>query len=361
MHEAICARLEGLFRQRLGSSDFFVPIDQTSYLVVMPSSTPEEGQICCLHISYELHTGLLGSCSVEHLEIACADCVSDDVLELRPISRLEIVQFADKADLVLAPPGSGRLGADIHELQQPAPPPPPAVDIKFLPVWDAQFQVIRAYRCIPRRTLLGSAGLTLKEEAHELSQVTLATLSRVSEVLQGHLAHHERFIVNMPISYAALTAPLARMELTSACRRLPCELRPYLMFKIENLPPGVTHSRMVELVTTIGPFCRGVIAKAPRTEQALDIYRGIGLKALGVGLEGAPFSLASLAIERLSSMAKRERLCTFVDDVPDVSTLLYAVNAGVKWISGRVILPAVTEPGPLMHLTLDTLINEAAA
>lgn len=363
MRGSICARLEGLFRQHLGPSDFFVPVDQSSYLVVMPSSTPEEGQVCCLRISYELHNSLLGSCGLEHLDVSRAESVSDNVLELRPFSRFELVELVEKAELDLAPPGSSSLGEELCELRPlKVPPSPPAdVEIKFLPVWDSQFQVIRAYRCIYNRTVIGSAGLTLKEEARELSQAALTALTRVSDVLQAHLARNERFMVNMTVSYAVLTSPLARMEFIAACRRLPCELRPYLLFKIEGLPPGVPHGRLIELVTTIGPFCRGIIAKIPRTEHALDIYRGVGLKAVGMGLGSASPSSASAAIERLCALAKREKLCTFLDDVPDVSILRFALEAGVQWISGAAVLPPVAEPGPLLHLTRDALINEAAA
>lgn len=363
MHEAICTRLESLFRQHLGPSDFFVPVDQASYLVVMPSSTPEEGQICCLRISYDLHVSLLGACGVEHLEISRANSVSDEVLELQPFSRLEIVQMAEKAELVLAPPGSGSLGADKNGLHAPqiVPARPIDVDIKFLPVWDSQFQVIRAYRCIYSRKAMGSAGLTLKEEAGELAQAALTALNRVSDVLQAHLARNERFMVNMTVSYAVLTSPLARMEFIAACRRLPCELRPYLVFKLEGLPHGVPHGRLIELVTAISPFCRAVFAKVPRTEHAIDIYRGVGLKALGMGMGSASLSSVTAAIERLCALAKREKLCTFLDDVSDVSTLRFGLGAGVKWISGAAVLPPVAEPGPLLHVTLDTLINEAAA
>jgi hypothetical protein len=363
MREAICARLETLFRQRLGPSDFFVPVDQSSYLVVMPSSTLEEGQICCLRLSYDLHVSLLGACGVEHLEISRASSVSDDVLELCPFSRLEIVQMAEKAELALAPPGSGGLCADKNDLRalQLIPCRPIDVEIKFLPVWDSQFQVIRAYRCIYNRTAVGSAGLTLKEEAQELAQMALTALTRVSEVLQNHLAHNERFMVNMTVSYAVLTSPLARMEFIAACRCLPCELRPYLVFKLEGFPHGVPHGRLIELLTAISPFCGAVIAKVPRTEHAIDIYSGVGLKALGMGLGSASLSSASAAIERLCAVAKREKLCTFLDDVPDVPTLRFALASGVTWISGAAVLPPVIEPGPLLHVTLDALIDEVAA
>ena len=365
MREGIASRLEAILRLRLGPSDFFVPIDQSSYLVVMPLATPEEGQICCLRISYELHTSLLGSCGIEQLDIARAEAVGDDVLELRPFSRVELAELAEKADLFRAPPGGGGLGSSISDLLEPQTSPtfalPVDFEIEFLPVWDAEFEVIRAYRCIQKHSVLDSILMSRQAAASELVQVTLAMLARTSAVLKSHLAHKGRFMVNLPISYAALTSPVARLEFTDACRNLPFNLRPYLLFKIEDMPVGVPHSRLVDLVATIAPYCRAVIAKAPRQEASLDIYRGTGLKALGMEVKSATFPQATAAIERLCCLTEQAGWHAFLDDVPNVATLRFALDAGVKWVSGAAVIGPVAEPGPLMHLRLDTLLNDAAA
>lgn len=365
MREPVCTRLEAMFRQRLGPSDFFVPISETSYLVVMPASTPEEGQIGCLRISYDLHASLLGSCGVEHLEIARAETVGDDVLELTQLSQGEIIQMAERAGLVLAPSGGGHLDFVGPNLRRhPARTShklPNDVDLSFHPVWDATYEVIRAYRCAVRRKYLGSVIENPADEARELAQTTLGTLDHVSDVLQNHLKRNERFIVNTPISYAALTTPLARMEFTAACRRLSCDLRPHLVFKIEDIPVGAPQSRIVELVTALVPFCRAVIAKVPWRERRLDIYRVIGLKAVGLGLDRVPQCVAVSEIERLCRYAARNRLVVFLDDVADTGILQLAMASGVQWLSGPSVAPAVLEPGPLVRLDRNTLLNNVAA
>jgi hypothetical protein len=61
---SIHQRLETILRQKLGPSDFFIQIDEVSYLVTIPGIEPEEAQVCCLRVAYELHTDLLGPCTI---------------------------------------------------------------------------------------------------------------------------------------------------------------------------------------------------------------------------------------------------------------------------------------------------------
>jgi hypothetical protein len=56
-----------------------------------------------LRIAYELFTSMLGPCTIEQLDIAHAEAVSDDVLETRPFRIAELVELAKKAELVLGP------------------------------------------------------------------------------------------------------------------------------------------------------------------------------------------------------------------------------------------------------------------
>src|ERR1700733_2853782 len=70
--QSIYVRLETLLRQKLGPADFYVQLDETSFLVSMPSTTEEESQVFCIRVAHELHTSLLGRCEVKQLKIARA-------------------------------------------------------------------------------------------------------------------------------------------------------------------------------------------------------------------------------------------------------------------------------------------------
>lgn len=99
MRKSIYARLEVLLRQRLGSTDFFVLIDDVTCLVIMPTATPKEAQMCCMRIACDLHTGLLGPCAIEQLQIANVVATAEDVLEIAPIAYQHLAKFAENAGL----------------------------------------------------------------------------------------------------------------------------------------------------------------------------------------------------------------------------------------------------------------------
>jgi len=364
MRESVCSRLEAMFRQRLGPADFFLPIDDTSYLVVMPTASPEEGQICCLRISYELNTSLLGACAVDNLEISMARYLGDDVLEVSPLQRPDIERLAREADLVLSPSASGVIvgqasGTEKARSATSAAAPELEVELSFHPVWDAQYQVIRAYRCVPRKKNIGLPAA--QSPSHQTALVTLAGLKLMGKVLENHLANNTRFMLALPVPFEVLTSPLARMEFAATFRRLPGDLRPYLVTILHRLPVGVPHSRLVDLVSSVSPFCRGVIAEVPWNEPRLDDYRGIGLKAIGLDLDNVPAGDVPLALARVCDEAKRTGLLTFLDGVADGKFLRAGLAAGVQWLSGPAVAASVRKPGPLVRLERQTLLNEAAA
>jgi hypothetical protein len=355
MREPIMAKLEALLRQRLSPEDFFVPVGETSYLVVMPHATQEDGQICCLRIAYELHTGLLGPCSLDHLNIAQADAPSDDVLEMQPLGRDELVLLAKKAELDLLPLRS----ANAYD-GSPGCAAPSRVELGFLPVWDAQYQVIRAYDCLPSGIRCPKEEQTPALLAREMAHASLTVLRLTVETLERHLARGERFLLNMPVSYEMLSAPVARMEFVSACRELPCTLRPYLAFEIGNLPVGVPQSRLLDLVSAIRCFCGMVFAKVPSRMTNFAAFRNVGLKALGIGLRGIAPSDYGFEIDKIATEAKRLGISAYIDGVPNAQVIRYALDYGIQWMSGPAIAAAVGEPGPLKRLSAAQLLHESA-
>jgi len=75
--ETVWAHLEGLLSQKLGPTDFYIRIDDTSFLISMPTAQELEAQIFCLRVAHDLHGSLLGRCDTEKLRIARVVSVQD--------------------------------------------------------------------------------------------------------------------------------------------------------------------------------------------------------------------------------------------------------------------------------------------
>jgi hypothetical protein len=355
---SIHERVETLLRQKLGPSDFFIQIDETSYLISIPAVDGEEAQVCCLRIAYELHTGLLGPCTIAQLQIGAAVAVADDALEVTPIVAPQILTLAERAgldDLV----ATSRPGADGKTARRPSPAKLLSDDLvhRFVPIWDARAEAISAYRCIVEPIEFGAEPATPNGKARAALRLAQAALQISAAALEIGIERGERFLVHVRVPFETLTSPIARMEFVSACRGLSHDLRPYLVFEIADLPVGVPQSRLNELVTTIRAFGRGVTAEVALRNPTLAMYQGIGLHAIGLNLSAPQDSLTKIEIERLGLSARRLGLLAFLSDVPTPALVAFARDAGVQWMSGPAIARPVMEPGPMIRLYTDEILQ----
>ncbi|MGD0144387.1 MAG: hypothetical protein ABSC92_14620, partial [Rhizomicrobium sp.] len=146
--QSIYARLEILLRQKLGAADFFVQLDETSFLVSMPSTTEEEAQIFCIRVAHELHTSLLGRCEIEQLKIARAMRLEGDTLELEELAGPGLIRLVASAGLQISSNGN----ASNRRAPSGQKPGHVVQSVKhshqFLPMWNVQKEAITTYRCV---------------------------------------------------------------------------------------------------------------------------------------------------------------------------------------------------------------------
>jgi hypothetical protein len=359
LKESIWSHLDMLLRQKLGSTDFYIQLDETSFLVSMPSASMEEAQIFCLRIAHELHASLLGRCEPAKLRIARATEIVGDVIQRVPLTGEKLTLLAAQARLETPSSqaeslahetfGSGKRTQKTEFLH------------RFVPVWDAQKQAITTYRCVSPIDQV-TAGNTRQDTKAKFE--TMCTVSRIrfaTSTLSRRLAAGERFLVWIPVSYEMLGSPVGRMEIAAICRGLSSELRPYLIFEIGDLPHGVPQSRMSELVGSLRPFCRGVVAQLPAGIANYGAYAGAGLNAIGlsfaVGIGGAEMGSELL---KLCLVAKKQRIMSFALDVSSEDLLLAARAEGVNFLSSPLIGASQSMPAPISRLLACDIAKAAA-
>lgn len=360
MKPSIYQRIETILRQKLGPSDFFIQIDEISYLVTIPAVEPEEAQVCCLRVAYELHTGLLGPCTIGQLQIAAAVAKDDNTLDVVPIVAPQILTLAERAGLDELVSASKANDERKHALQRvQAKSPHPGVTHCFVPVWDARAEAISAYRCVVTATEPPADSVTPIGKARSALKLALAALDISVAALDAAIVRGERFLIHVRVTFETLTSPVARMEFVSACRDLSHELRPYLVFEIADLPVGVPQSRLNELVTAVRAFGRGVTAEVALRNPTLAMYQGIGLQAIGLNLSAPLDSLTKTEIERLGLSARRLGLIAFLSEVPTPALVNFSRDCGVRWMSGPAIAQPVSAPSPVFRLYTDEILRNA--
>jgi hypothetical protein len=357
LRDIAAARLEQLLSERLGPADCFLALDDMNRLVIMPQLPPADGEVSCLRIAYDLVKGLLGACRLDQLTVAPAAAIGDSIIEVEEFGTEELLNLTEKAGLSLAMPDARADG-----LRDTLPASAGEIDVLYYPVWDAEMQVIRSYRCRPAAGWQSHGPEGSPERLLSMVRVTLDLMQRSAHDLQRCIARGERFILTVPVSYQILAAPVPRMQFLAGCRALGPSLRPYLAYALKDMPTGIPQSRVAEVTTILQVFCGAVVARVPHPAAvSLPAFRTTGIKALGVSLRGVAPVSCETEIAALVSETKRSGLVAFADFVDSPAALRCCLDRGVRWLCGTAVAAAVGEPGPLKSLPRMKLLKDAKA
>lgn len=348
--DAASSKLEQLVQQQLGPSDSFVLLDDMNRLIIMPLAAPAEAEIVCLRVAYEVNQAIAGACRLDQLTVSPASAIGDNIIEVDAFGPEELAALAAKAGLTLAP---GETPADTAA--------PGDIAVVYQPVWDAEREIIRAYRCLPADNL-HLHGLENAERTTALTRACVTLLQRGGDTLLQYLRRDEPLILSISVPYPVLSVPAARETFLAACRSLDARLRPYLSFSVKDFTPGIPQSRVAEVVTILQVFCSTVVARAPHpAARSLIDFRTTGIKALGLSIKGLSYAAADTEVASLVSETRRSGLPAFADHVDDAGMLRLCLERGVRWLMGDGVIPAAGEPGALRHMTLAELYKTSAA
>ena len=378
LRDSVHARLEALFHAKLGPTDFFLKLDDAAYLVAMPSSDPEDVDVICLRISYDLFTSCLGQCDLGHIQVSNASVGDEDSLNLELLPFERIIELAEKAGIQSfnTPCGSYDPLSPVSEMTDAAPggavklPTDTGrtiyVEHHFLPVWSAANAAVTTYICWVKEVLAG------EHTREPIPQVLLSPKERLQTViscLQAGVAQlarsmgtPKRFLLGLAVPFDLLGSPSGRMEFLAACRDLPGEYRQYIDFFLLGVPPGVAQTRLSNMINMLRPFGRSVSATVAPQARVYSAYQGIGLRAIGFDLRefsgGRTFRLQDA--EQLARNARYANIGTFVLSVSTAPLLTVMRKAGIQQLSGNAVSPPSDEPDGMWRLHLDHTEDGAA-
>jgi hypothetical protein len=377
--ETVHARLGYLLGSYLGTTDCFARLDETTYVVTMPTADPDELDIICLHALYDLHCDFLGRCENGHIRIARALTGNGKSALVLPLPRSVIATLAERvgiaglSDDALAP-------FEVRRIAAPDPPPAEGarqsasgvartgenmiVEKHFLPVWNAARSAVLTYRCIPKTITMSDrrvppAHLT---EAERIA-IELACLDEGIGQLTGLGAQHVRFVLGIQVSFEVLGSPRGRRELVLACRAVSCEYRDYIEFFLTNVPPGAAQTRLANMATLLKSYGRRVSVTVAPHARSISAYQGIGIHAVGLDLEEYPRGDLSYVEDarRLVALCAKSRQETFAIGIRDTYALDAVHDAGIQYLSGTAVVPACERPEGVRLLTWEDLKEKTAA
>jgi hypothetical protein len=348
--------LEKLLRQRLASSDFYIQLDETTFVLCCPSASENEAQIFCLRVAHELHKAMLGDCQLNGIKIGRVVNSAEDVIDIVPIGGEALARLAQQAGL------NGReVESPVVQALRKGSSAKVIFSHKFSPIWDSQKEAITTYRCTSKSSVDEMEAISTSARLKSAIATALAGVRLAADLLLGRMELGDRFIAWIPISYELISSPVARMEITNACRSLPGELRPYFIFEITSLPHGVPQSRLSELAGTLRAFCRGVMVQLPARTANYRAYDGIGLYGIGLCLSAADATDTEMGSEifNLCIAAKKQNIVSYILDLPNNALIGQVCGFGANLMSSSVIGDPTEQPGSIKRLSLADIVKRA--
>jgi hypothetical protein len=355
MRSAVYARLEMILQQRLGPTDFFLPLDDVTYLVTMPGTESEDARIACLRATYDLYVSYLGQCEIDSIRLYDAKQADGNSIAVERIATEHLRTLAQRAG-ISEDSGKSLARTSTGQRQDSGNRTTIDVAVHFLPVWDAHNEAITLYICAPSRLALKSDPLVeltlgdLKPQAR--AEVEISCLQQGVAALTEHLKRGERFMMAFQVCYDTLSSHIGRVQFTDAFRELPSEFRQYLIIQLTEVPSGVPHSRLSDLVIAVKPYAKAVMSEIPDFWRNHADYGGLGLQAIGMNFDQSRLTRQQKAdaLGKMIASAKQLGLSTFLTGVSDLTTLCSARQGKVHFVEGPAIASPLHEPRPMTRL-----------
>lgn len=128
-----------------------------------------------------------------------------------------------------------------------------------------------------------------------------------------------------------------------------------MVFEIGDLPDGVPQSRLLELVGSLRPFCRGVAVELPPHLPSYGVYQGCGLHAISLPLSHGEARTMKRDIAKLCMIARSLNVKSVVYDVPSADILYAAREQGATAVSGSCAGAPRQESAPISRLRLSDM------
>ena len=202
-----------------------------------------------------------------------------------------------------------------------------------------------AVRTVMNRPLFGAAALTLTNPRDRAS-LDEAMLEYSLSFARGMLPTRSATAIIASVHYETLAWSRGRQLYQKALRTADALGNPFLLVKIEGVPPGTPPARLAEIVAMVRPFVRRVFVEIADWDQGLLRAGLLGASGFMTALpEGVSLAAAGRVLSGLVQLATTQQALACIANVESANHLALARAAGVRFAirSTRAVLACPME------------------
>jgi hypothetical protein len=355
---------ETALQRQMRPGDTFHKMDDLSFVVIFRDLSAAEAQVKCVAVGEEICRYFFGEDKGEISVRALVGEVEDRFLLPGGISAAAIDQSleASGAETIInehgvapAPPQASSPEAAGRQLnlafgpnfERPVPIPQSQIGFVYRPLWDAFRQVVLMYLCqpVPPRARDHTLCMAPNHEDDRL-ELDMMCLKEAANRIASLRRAGVRLLVACPIHFSTIARSPHWAEYSRLYHKVPAALARDLAFVVLGIDHGIPNTRLAQEVPKLSAGAKAVFAAVDHNDRQLGRFRSAGFQALGMELERPDKGERGLidAINVFTREVGALGMESFVLGAQTTSTVVNAVAAGVRYLEGKSVWPAVAEP-----------------
>ncbi|HEY1837020.1 MAG TPA: hypothetical protein VGG36_05135 [Rhizomicrobium sp.] len=362
MAEPVEQFFEAAIKRNLGPGDAFYRSDELSYLVVFRGLSAEEAELKCAAISEEVchrlfgkngesvtMRNLIGSVRMGEQQLSAAEQQAvDRRLEREGREVLITKNAATNAQQQSAPAREMTVTLNDAKASQRRIS---SADIAFAyrPVWDCNKHAVLTYLAQPALASAsarpGTDDFISANDPEDALFVDLLALEECATRVKLLREAAMRIILAVPVHFTTIARGRYWDAYSARYRLLAKNVARDLAFVISGIEKGVPHIRLVQELPKLSVNAFRVLCLLDHVEGSHTRFARSGTHGIGVAL--SRYAPEAQSVKLLSGIAREAQLAgvdSFALGIPSTSQALRAVDAGVRYLEGPIVRPAVMDP-----------------
>lgn len=339
------------FRRGARDDDFIVRVNETDFVLIQPSRDPMGALNRSSQLMRETLSYFLGAVASENIKISVVDRVGEEGIEATRVSEAEMAAAAEERwrDMSVSDDGSPpweRFGVARAPRKVVTIRRPDGADIQALiyldPVWNVKRGAVVSFVSRTIAVQTGGDGALETIDPRDLTPRTHAVIAGKRLQFVRELGDTDETAplaaVHVPLSLNGLVYSGSRTAILADLKKLSSSRRDRLFIELADVPSAMPQARLVEIITQLRPFCRGVHVRVdPDTADLSQWHRCGAVGVIHTALQNVAEKDVISRLDRLIEGAGRIGLATSLYGVRSRSLALAAWAAGVTNMSGDCV------------------------
>lgn len=334
---------ESVIKKHTGPADAFLMVNEEQIVILFGGGDKERATKSSEKIAREINEKLSGVSGIKEGLVTCRALV----LELDRNTPVEALTTPEALSQTVEAAQKRQEDLEKQRFQELRS----QLRVSYWPMANIRKKLISAYSASVILPVWKTSDEEQKHTGVFDCELDCFMLTQAGEALL-RAGRQRRALLIVPVHFDTLATKPLRQQFIAACQLLPRLSSKRILLELADLAEGVPQGRLHTLLSFVGPFFAGFIARQPLTFR--NPSRFVGLKMMAIAADGSHVGTPGREdVEHMLGFAKacdKARVRSIFYGAATFEAATAARRANYDYLQGAAVAPAVTDPGRVFLL-----------